>query len=120
MNLVSGKSESPLSPNTTTQKSYIGDSGAISAYESPLPPTTEPYRATCGDTDLLRPGAPYHSLPGNIRKEPAEMFSRPIYASPAPPQNVIYARVCARLYVSHPCCGRGRSSCRGECVSPRL
>ena len=31
--------------------------------------------------------------------------------------NIIYARVCAQLYVSHPCCGRGRSSCRGEYVS---
>ena len=52
----------------------------------------------------------------NKKRATLNFGSPSIYASQHR-SNIICARVCAQLYVSHPCCGRGRSSCRDECVS---
>ena len=51
--LLPSNSESPVALYRTTWKACHGDTGAKLPYESPPPSSTWPYRASCGDTDLL-------------------------------------------------------------------
>ena len=52
--LLPSNSESPVALYRTTWKACHGDTGAKLPYESPPPSSTWPYRASCGDTDLLK------------------------------------------------------------------
>ena len=52
---ASSNSESPVPLSRTTWKACHGDTGTKLTYESPPPSSTWPYRASCGDTDLLKP-----------------------------------------------------------------